>query len=69
MSQMPGVLKFVLAKEKRYVYLVVAEKKNKRVKTHVVYGFGPLEKALETMYGMRDNFENRFPPDLKDKGY
>ncbi|HDR8101109.1 TPA: hypothetical protein QCY68_006002, partial [Bacillus cereus] len=40
-----------------------------RVKTHVVYGFGPLEKALETMYGMRDDFENRFPPDLKDKGY
>lgn len=69
MSQMPGFLKFVLAKGKRYVYLVVAEKKNKRVKTHVVYGFGQLEKALETMYGMRDDFENRFPPDLKDKGY
>lgn len=69
MSQMPGFLKFVLAKERRYVYLVVAEKKNKRVKTHVVYGFGPLEKALETIYEMRDDFENRFPPDLIDKGY
>ena len=39
MSQIPGFLKFVLAKERRYVYLAVAEKKNKRVKTHIVYGF------------------------------
>ncbi|GAB6426764.1 hypothetical protein BKK39_28190 [Bacillus cereus] len=69
MSQMPGFLKFVLAKERRYVYLVVAEKKNKRVKTHIVYRFGPLETALETMYGMRDDFENCFPAELKDKGY
>lgn len=69
MSQIPGFLKFVLAKERRYVYLVVAEKKNKRVKTHIVYRFGPLEEALETMYGMRDDFEKCFPPELKDKGY
>ena len=69
MSQIPGFLKFVLAKERRYVYLVVAEKKIKRVKTHIVYRFGPLETALETMYGMRDDFENCFPPELKDKGY
>ncbi|HHT7061267.1 TPA: hypothetical protein ACTZ5S_003665 [Bacillus cereus] len=69
MSQIPGFLKFVLAKERRYVYLAVAEKKNKRVKTHIVYRFGPLEKALETMYGMRDDFENCFPLELKDKGY
>ncbi|MFJ8219806.1 hypothetical protein [Bacillus cereus] len=69
MSQIPGFLKFVLAKERRYVYLAVAEKKNKRVKTHIVYRFGPLETALETMYGMRDDFENCFPPELKDKEY
>lgn len=69
MSQIPGFLKFVLAKKRRYVYLVVAEKKNKRVKTHILYRFGPLEKALETMYGMRDDFEHRFPSDLKGKGY
>ncbi|WP_044797023.1 hypothetical protein [Bacillus cereus] len=69
MSQIPGFLKFVLAKERRYVYLAVAEKKNKRVKTHIVYRFGPLETALETMYGMRDDFENCFPPELKYKGY
>ncbi|UOB81952.1 hypothetical protein MQW34_27750 (plasmid) [Bacillus sp. ZJS3] len=69
MSQIPGFLKFVLAKERRYVYLAVAEKKNKRVKTHIVYRFGSLETALETMYGMRDDFENCFPPELKDKGY
>ncbi|KAA2389950.1 hypothetical protein F2Y18_22965 [Bacillus cereus] len=69
MSQIPGFLKFVLAKERRYVYLAVAEKKNKRVKTHIVYRFGPLVTALETMYGMRDDFENCFPPELKDKGY
>lgn len=69
MSQIPGFLKFVLAKERRYVYLAVAEKKNKRVKTHIVYRFGPLETALETMYGMRDDFENCFPPELKHKGY
>jgi hypothetical protein len=69
MSQIPGFLKFVLAKERRYVYLAVAEKENKRVKTHIVYRFGPLETALETMYGMRDDFENCFPPELKDKGY
>ncbi|HHP1111542.1 TPA: hypothetical protein ACR31Q_005219 [Bacillus thuringiensis] len=69
MSQIPGFLKFVLAKERRYVYLAVAEKKNKRVKTHIVYRFDPLETALETMYGMRDDFENCFPPELKDKGY
>jgi hypothetical protein len=69
MSQIPGFLKFVLAKERRYVYLAVAEKKNKRVKTHIVYRFGPLETALETMYGMRDDFENCFPPEEKDKGY
>ncbi|MDL2419351.1 hypothetical protein AVT_27640 (plasmid) [Bacillus tropicus] len=37
---MPGFLKFVLAKERRYVYLTVVEKKNKRVKTHIVYRFG-----------------------------
>ncbi len=35
MSQIPGSLKFVLAKEGDYVYLVVAGKKNKRVKTQV----------------------------------
>ncbi|QFQ28949.1 MULTISPECIES: hypothetical protein [Bacillus cereus group] len=69
MSQVPGFLKFVLAKERRYVYLVVAEKKNKKVHTHVVYGFGPLEKALETMYEMRDDFENLFPLELKERGY
>ncbi|EOO24971.1 hypothetical protein IIU_06544 [Bacillus cereus VD133] len=69
MSQIPGFLKFVLAKERRYVYLAVAEKKNKRVKTHIIYRFGLLETALETMYGMRDDFENCFPPELKDKGY
>lgn len=69
MSQIPGFLKFVLAKERRYVYLAVAEKKNKRVKTHIVYRFGPLEAALETIYGMRDDFEKCFPPELKDKGY
>ena len=69
MSQVPGFLKFVLAKERRYVYLVVAEKKNKKVHTHMVYGFGPLEKALETMYEMRDDFENLFPLELKERGY
>ncbi|WP_000084557.1 hypothetical protein, partial [Bacillus thuringiensis] len=69
MSQVPGFLKFVLAKERRYVYLAVAEKKNKRVHTHIVYGFGPLEKALETMYEMRDDFENLFPLELKERGY
>ncbi|MDR5047126.1 MULTISPECIES: hypothetical protein [Bacillus cereus group] len=68
MSQIPGFLKFVLAKKRRYVYWVVAEK-NKQVKTHIIYGFVPLEKALETMYRMRDDFENCFPPELKDKGY
>ncbi|EXY04794.1 hypothetical protein P4I81_28980 [Bacillus cereus] len=69
MSQVSGFLKFVLAKERRYVYLVVAEKKNKKVHTHMVYGFGPLEKALETMYEMRDDFENLFPLELKERGY
>ncbi|WP_306702876.1 hypothetical protein [Bacillus cereus] len=69
MSQVPGFLKFVLAKERRYVYLVVAEKKNKKVHTHMVYGFGPIEKALETMYEMRDDFENLFPLELKERGY
>ncbi|WP_422425044.1 hypothetical protein [Bacillus sp. PSXD-155] len=69
MSQVPGFLKFVLAKERRYVYLVVAEKKNKKVHTHMVYGFGPLEKALETMYEMCDDFENLFPLELKERGY
>ncbi|QGV10696.1 hypothetical protein GNE09_29735 (plasmid) [Bacillus cereus] len=69
MSQVPGFLKFVLAKERRYVYLVVGEKKNKKVHTHMVYGFGPLEKALETMYEMRDDFENLFPLELKERGY
>ncbi|KXY57762.1 hypothetical protein AT278_29910 [Bacillus cereus] len=69
MSQVPGFLKFVLAKERRYVYLVVAEKKNKKVHTHMVYRFGPLEKALETMYEMRDDFEKLFPLELKERGY
>ncbi|PDZ37296.1 hypothetical protein CN520_00035 [Bacillus cereus] len=69
MSQVPGFLKFVLAKERRYVYLVVAEKKNKKVHTHMVYRFGPLEKALETMYEMRGDFENHFPLELKERGY
>ena len=68
-SQVPGFLKFVLAKERRYVYLAVAKKKNKRVHTHIVYRFGPLEKVLETMYVMRDDFENLFPLELKEKGY
>ncbi len=68
MSQVPGFLKFVLAKERRYVYLVVAEKKNKKVHTHMVYGFGPLEKALETMYEMRDDFENLFSSRIKREG-
>jgi len=68
-SQVPGFLKFVLAKERRYVYLAVAEKKNKRVLTHIVYRFGPLEKALEAMYEMRDDFENLFPLELKERGY
>ncbi|SEG53337.1 hypothetical protein SAMN04487919_11226 [Bacillus sp. ok061] len=69
MSQVPGFLKFVLAKERRYVYLVVAEKKNKKVHTHMVYRFGPLEKALETMYEMCGDFENLFPLELKERGY
>ncbi|WP_242281006.1 hypothetical protein [Bacillus cereus group sp. BfR-BA-01347] len=69
MSQVPGFLKFVLAKERRYVYLVVAEKKNKKVHTHMVYRFCPLEKALETMYEMRGDFENLFPLELKERGY
>ncbi|PGU38608.1 hypothetical protein COD91_26580 [Bacillus cereus] len=69
MSQVPGFLKFVLAKERRYVYLVIAEKKNKKVHTHMVYRFGPLEKALETMYEMRGDFENLFPLELKERGY
>ncbi|TCJ79215.1 UNVERIFIED_ORG: hypothetical protein EDC93_108174 [Bacillus cereus] len=69
MSQVPGFLKFVLAKERRYVYLVVAEKKNKKVHTHMVYRFGPLEKALETMYEMRGDFENLFTLELKERGY
>jgi hypothetical protein len=68
-SQVPGFLKFVLTKERRYVYLAVAKKKNKRVHTHIVYRFGPLEKALEVMYVMRDDFENLFPLELKEKGY
>ncbi|MBE5091030.1 hypothetical protein IGI03_23780 [Bacillus thuringiensis] len=69
MSQVPGFLKFVLAKERWYVYLVVAEKKNKKVHTHMVYRFGSLEKALETMYEMRGDFENLFPLELKERGY
>lgn len=69
MSQVPGFLKFVLVKERRYVYLVVAEKKNKKVHTHMVYRFGPLEKALETMYEMRGDFEKLFPLELKERGY
>ncbi|HHT7067691.1 hypothetical protein [Bacillus thuringiensis] len=69
MSQVPGFLKFVLAKERRYVYLVVAEKKNKKVHTHIAYGFGPIEKALETMYEMCADFENLFPLELKERGY
>ncbi|WOA60687.1 hypothetical protein [Bacillus mycoides] len=69
MSQVPGFLKFVLAKERRYVYLAVAKKKNKRVNTNIVYRFGPLEKSLDSMYGMRDDFENCFPTELKEKGY
>ncbi|HDR4908724.1 hypothetical protein [Bacillus cereus] len=69
MSQVPGFLKFVLANERRYVYLVVAEKKYKKVHTHIVYRFGPLEKALETMYEMRGDFENLFPLELKERGY
>ncbi|PGC14688.1 hypothetical protein COM08_24665 [Bacillus wiedmannii] len=69
MSQVPGFLKFVLTKERRYVYLAVAKKKNKRVHTHIVYRFGPLEKALEVMYVMRDDFDNLFPLELKEKGY
>ncbi|NRQ71080.1 hypothetical protein HQK17_23330 [Bacillus cereus] len=69
MSQVPGFLKFVLAKERRYVYLVVAEKKNKKVHTHMVYRFGSLEKALETMYEMRGDFENLFLLELKKRGY
>ena len=69
MSQVPGFLKFVLAKERRYVYLVVGEKKNKKVHTHMVYRFGSLEKALETMYEMRGDFENLFPLELKERGY
>ena len=68
MSQIPGFLKFVLAKERRYVYLAVAEKKNKRVK-HILYMDSITRKALETMYGMRDDFEDCFPLELKDKGY
>ncbi len=68
MSQVPGFLKFVLAKERRYVYLVVAEKKNKKIHTHMVYRFGPLEKALETMYEMRGDFENLFPSRIKREG-
>ncbi|MFD3218825.1 hypothetical protein [Bacillus sp. BR_7a] len=69
MSQVTGFLKFVLAKEKRYVYLAVAEKKNKRVNTNILYKFGRIEKALENMYEMRDDFEGRFPSELKEKGY
>ncbi|WP_242309385.1 hypothetical protein [Bacillus cereus group sp. BfR-BA-01524] len=69
MSQVPGFLKFVLAKERRYVYLVVAEKKNKKVHTHMVYRFDPLEKSLETMYEMLGDFENLFPLELKERGY
>ncbi|MFB6732588.1 hypothetical protein ACFCVW_29730 [Bacillus mobilis] len=69
MSQVPGFLKFVLAKEMRYVYLAVAEKKNKRVNTTILYKFGRIEKALENMYEMRDNFEGCFPSELKEKGY
>lgn len=57
-EQVPGFLKFVLAKGRRYVYLAVAKKKNKRVHIHIVYRFNPLEKALETMYVMRENVEN-----------
>ncbi|MCU4818544.1 hypothetical protein OCF43_22090 [Bacillus cereus] len=62
------LFKFVLAKERRYVYLVVVEK-NKKVYTNMVYRFGPLEKALETMYKMRGDFENLFPLELKERGY
>jgi hypothetical protein len=28
-----------------------------------------MEKALESMYEMRDDFENKFPVELKEKGY
>ncbi|MFB5584753.1 hypothetical protein ETJ91_25420 [Bacillus albus] len=69
MSQVPGFLKFVLTKERRYVYLAVAKVKNKRVNTHVVYRFGPLAKALEAMYVTHNDFENLFPLELKEKGY
>ncbi|MEB8649476.1 hypothetical protein P4388_29200 [Bacillus thuringiensis] len=69
MSQVPGFLKFVLAKERRYVYLVVAEKKYKKVHTHIVYRFDPLEKALETKYEMRGDLKNLFPLELKERRY
>ncbi|PEU15513.1 MULTISPECIES: hypothetical protein [unclassified Bacillus (in: firmicutes)] len=69
MSQTPGFLKFVSAKGKRYVYLTLAEKKNKKVKTHIIYRFGYLDKALESMYEMRDEFEEKFPDELLEKGY
>lgn len=36
LSQVPGFLKFVLAKERRYVYLAVAEKKIKEY-LHILY--------------------------------
>lgn len=35
----------------------------------MVYRFGSLEKALETMYEMRGDFENLFPLELKERGY
>lgn len=43
--------------KRKTVCIFIAEKKNKKVHTHMVYGFGPLEKALETMYEMRGDFE------------
>ena len=63
------IFEVVLTKERRYVYLAVAKKKSKRVNTHIVYSFGPLAKVLEAMYVTRDDFENLFPLELKEKGY
>ncbi len=63
------IFKVCFSERKTVCIFVVGEKKNKKVHTHMVYRFGSLEKALETMYEMRGDFENLFPLELKERGY
>lgn len=51
------------------MYIWLQQKRKQTSENTYCIQIRPTRKALETMYGMRDNFENRFPPELKDKGY